>query len=247
MIANYHGHTMHCKHGVGTTREHIEAAIKYGLKEVAITEHVPIKNTHLSRIDYADFDAFITELNQLKVEYKDKIKVLSGLECEYIPSIFNQHLELKDKYDIDFLVLGHHFSNLSQPGHYYFDTSNYEMVDEYIEYTIAGIKSGHFSIFAHPDVFLNKLPFDEYLHTKSIELLDACSNSSIAVEINGNGLRNNKGYPNRKFWELAATYDLTFVINADSHAPEEIFDYGVFAAYQFAKTLNIEVTERLDF
>ncbi len=247
MIANYHGHTMHCKHGVGTTREHIEAAIKFGLEEVAITEHVPLKAKRLSRIDYEDFEEFITELNELKVEYADQIKVLSGLECEYIPEIMGDHLELKEKYDIDFLVLGHHFSNLSQVGHHYFDTRNYEMVDQYIADVIAAVKSGYFKILAHPDVFLNKMDFDEYIKDKCIELLEVCQEYNQVIEINSNGLRNNKGYPNRQFWQLANTYNLTVVINADSHAPEEIDDFGVEATYAFAKELNIAITERLDF
>lgn len=247
MITNYHGHTMHCKHGIGTTREHIEFAITAGLQEVAITEHVPIKNRKLSRIDYEDFESFITELNQLKIEYKDKIKVLSGLECEYIPEIMADHLELKEKYNIDFLVLGHHFSKLSQPGHYYFETNSKAMIDEYIENAIKAVASGYFAIFAHPDLIFNKLEADEYLLAKSKELLAACKANNMVVEINGNGLRNNKGYPNKEFWKLAKSYNLTVVINADSHAPEEIFDYGVEAAYRFAKELGIEITERLDF
>lgn len=247
MIANYHGHTVHCKHGTGTTREHIEKAISYGLEEIAITEHVPIKGTHLSRIDYKDFDKFINELNDLKEEYKGKIKVLSGLECEYIPEIFDDHLYLKEKYDIDYLVLGHHFSNLSQPGFHYFETKNNSMVDEYIKYCIMAVQSGHFKIFAHPDIFLNKLAFNDYLKKKSIELFEACAESGIVMEINANGLRNNKGYPNKQFWTLANDYDFKFIINADSHAPHEIFDRAVKETYEYAKELGIEITERLDF
>lgn len=247
MIANYHGHTMHCKHGVGTTREHIEAAINFGLKEVAITEHVPIKGTNLSRIDYKDFDAFITELNQLKLEYADRIKVLTGLECEYIPEIIQDHLDLKTKYNIDFLVLGHHFSNLNQVGHYFFETKNKEMIDDYFEHVEAAVKSELFAFIAHPDVFLNRLQLTDYMTQKSRELFELCSEYKLPVEINGNGLRNNKGYPNRDFWTIAKEYDLQFIINADSHAPNEIYDEGVKATYKFADELGITVTERLEF
>lgn len=247
MITNYHGHTKHCKHGVGSTREHIEAAIAYGLEEVAITEHVPIKGKKLSRIDYDDFEAFITELNELKVEYRDQIKVLSGLECEFIPEVMDDHFALKAEYDIDFLVLGHHFSTLSQPGNYYFETRSHEMIDEYIENAIKGVESGYFKIFAHPDLIFNRIEVDDYLLAKSEQLLKACEDNEIAIEINGNGLRTNKGYPNRNFWKLAQKYNLTVVINADSHAPEEINDFGVRAAYDFAKEMGITITERLDF
>lgn len=247
MITNYHGHTVHCKHGVGTTREHIEAAINFGLQEVAITEHVPIKNKRLSRIDYEDFESFITELLMLKEEYADRIKVLTGLECEYVEEVIDDHLELKEKYGIDFLVLGHHFSNLSQPGHYYFETRSDEMVEEYISQAIKGVESGLFAIFAHPDVFLNKMDLQPNHIELCKQLLAACQKQDIVIEINGNGFRNNKGYPNRKFWQLVKEYDLRVVINADSHAPEEIYDHGVRGAYAFAEELQIEITERLDF
>ncbi len=247
MITNYHGHTVHCKHGVGTIREHIEAAINFGLQEVAITEHVPIKNKRLSRIDYEDFESFIRELLLLKEEYADRIKVLTGLECEYVEEVIADHLELKEKYGIDFLVLGHHFSNLSQPGHYYFETRTEEMVEEYISQAIKAVESGLFAIFAHPDVFLNKMDLQPKHVELCKQLLVACQKQDIVIEINGNGFRNNKGYPNRKFWQLAKEYDLRVVINADSHAPEEIYDHGVRGAYAFAEELQIEITERLDF
>ncbi len=247
MISNYHGHTMHCKHGVGTIEEHILKAIEYGLEEVAITEHVPIKGAKLSRIDYEDFDNFMKLLESMKAKYGDQIKIWTGLECEYIPEIFEEHLKLQSEYNIDYLVLGHHFSNLTQPGHYYFETRNNQMIDEYIEYAIAGIKSGYFAFIAHPDLFLNRAKMSEYSLAKSKELLAACEEYDVPVEINGNGFRNNKGYPNIDFWKLAKTYNLRFLINSDSHAPEEIYDHGLIAAYEFAKELEIEITERLDF
>ncbi len=247
MISNYHGHTIHCKHGIGSTEEHIQSAIKYGLEEVAITEHVPIKGKKLSRIDYEDFEKFITELNILKTKYSDKIKILSGLECKYVEAVFDDHLKLKNKYNIDFLILGHHFSNLNQPGHYYFQTDTYDMVDEYIENTIEAVKTGYFSIFAHPDIFLNKLPMDEYLLEKSKQLLKVCEQYNIVIEINANGIRNNKGYPNIDFWKLASKYNIGVVINADSHAPSEICDDSIQAAYNFANELGIPIIERINF
>lgn len=247
MISNYHGHTKHCKHGGGSIREHIESAIAFGLEEVAITEHVPIKNIHISRIDYEDFDKFMQELNLLKVEYAPKIKVLTGLECEYIPEIFADHLQLVEEYQIDFLVIGHHFSNLNQSSSYFFETNSHHMAWEYKEAVIEGIKSGHFKIFGHPDVFLNNMSMDEVLAGYSREILEVCQQYNIVMEINGNGLRNNKGYPNREFWQMAKEYDLQVVINSDSHFPEEIYDHGVIKAYQFASELGIEVTERIEF
>lgn len=247
MKTSYHGHTVHCKHGIGTTREHIEAAINFGLDEVAITEHVPIKGKTLSRIDYPDFDQFMNELNQLKDEYSDRIKVLTGLECEYIPEVMNDHLELKEKYNIDYLVLGHHFSNVKHAGNHFFLVNNIEMATEYVNTAVDGIKSGLFAFIAHPDLFLNKLEMNDKLEELSRKLLLACQDTNTPVEINGGGMRSGKGYPNQDFWMIAKEYDLTIIVNSDSHAPREIDDEGVTKAYDLAHDLKLEVTERLDF
>ncbi len=244
---NYHGHTIHCKHGTGTIREHIESAIEGGLEEVAISEHVPIKGKRLSRIDYEDFASFMTELNELKHEYRGKIKVLTGLECEYVDEVFESHLALQQKYNIDFLCLGHHFTYLSQPAHHYFLTSDVTMASEYVKQAIAGIKSGHFKFIAHPDIFLNELEMTEELAGLSRELLQACEEHQLAVEINANGIRNQKGYPNYEFWQIAKDYHLQVIINSDAHAPSEVNDEAVAMAYQFAHDLGIEITERLEF
>ena len=44
MQANYHTHTRWCKHATGEIEDYIEAAIGAGLKELAITGHVPHKD-----------------------------------------------------------------------------------------------------------------------------------------------------------------------------------------------------------
>jgi histidinol phosphatase-like PHP family hydrolase len=36
MIANYHTHTMRCKHAFGTDEEYVLEAIKHGYKDVSI-------------------------------------------------------------------------------------------------------------------------------------------------------------------------------------------------------------------
>jgi len=41
MIANYHTHTMRCKHAVGTDEEYVLEAIKHGYKVLAFTDHSP--------------------------------------------------------------------------------------------------------------------------------------------------------------------------------------------------------------
>ena len=41
MLANYHTHTVRCKHAVGSEREYIEAAIANGFKILGFSDHTP--------------------------------------------------------------------------------------------------------------------------------------------------------------------------------------------------------------
>ena len=41
ILANYHTHTIRCKHAVGTEREYIEAAISERFKILGFSDHTP--------------------------------------------------------------------------------------------------------------------------------------------------------------------------------------------------------------
>ena len=45
MIANYHTHTRWCRHADGEIEDYIREALRRGLKALAITDHVPHRET----------------------------------------------------------------------------------------------------------------------------------------------------------------------------------------------------------
>ena len=82
MQANYHTHTRWCKHATGEIEDYIEAAIGAGLKELAITEHVPHKdNLDPRRIQWEEFDAYNQALEAAIHKYHADIRVIKGFEC----------------------------------------------------------------------------------------------------------------------------------------------------------------------
>ena len=92
MLYNYHTHTTYCD-GKNTAEEMVQKAIELGLSEIGFSGH-----------SYTEFDlepcmtregteSYKKEIKALKEKYKDKIKILLGIEYDY------QSAEPLDDYD----------------------------------------------------------------------------------------------------------------------------------------------------
>ena len=111
MKANYHTHTRWCKHGTGEIEDYIEEAIRNGLQEIAITEHVPHKdNLDLRRIQWEEFLNYDHALNQAIECYAGRIHVIKGFECEYYQEELEAYRMFREKYGYQLLILGQHRS-----------------------------------------------------------------------------------------------------------------------------------------
>lgn len=92
IIGDYHVHTPFCPHGSNDKWEnYIIKAIEAGLKEISFTEHAPLPRTFIdpvpdqdSSMSYSKLDQYFKVGQQLKVAYKNKIKVNIGFEVDYI-------------------------------------------------------------------------------------------------------------------------------------------------------------------
>lgn len=246
MKTNYHSHTKWCRHGSGEIEDFITEAINKGLEEYAVTEHVPYPGLYDYRIYLEELDDFMSELNSIILKYKHKIKILKGLECEYFPEFHNFYLDLKVKYDIDFLVLGQHYEDISLSKDF-FNNHTEEDIKKYEKALITGMKSGLFAFVAHPDVYLNNYPFNEAAKNCATQIFETAQKLNIPLEINANGIRYNRGYPNTDFWNQSKNYNLTYLINSDCHHPYEVYDSAIDKTYELTKQLNINVTENLIF
>ena len=93
MLANYHTHTVRCKHAVGSEREYIEAAIANGFKILGFSDHTPWPYpegvTSGIRMGMDEIPDYTETLVKLREEYKDRIQILIGYEVEYFPKYFD--------------------------------------------------------------------------------------------------------------------------------------------------------------
>jgi histidinol-phosphatase (PHP family) len=87
-----HIHSQYCPHGSKDKMvDYVEKAIQLGLEEISFTEHAPLPHgfvdstpTEDSAMRLDDLGAYLVEVEALKKDYREIIKVNVGLEVDYI-------------------------------------------------------------------------------------------------------------------------------------------------------------------
>lgn len=261
---NYHTHYSICRHAEGSVDEYINRAIKLGYKTLAITEHIPfpkeMTEVIISKRMYIDqLDDYINEINSKKEEYKNKIEILLGLECEYLDFLEPLIEEVSKK--CDFLILGQHYIKVKNKYKSIYNVSEENYLDIYFSTAHRALSTGLFKIFAHPDIFLWKVKdWNPYLEKKSKELIECAIKNNVLIELNTNGIRfgyrkekyfyyNNKKvycYPNYYFLKLANDLGAKIILNDDAHDPNDLHDESTLEGLSLANELKIPLVTNLE-
>ena len=273
MKANYHTHLKLCGHAEGMSSDYVEEAIKAGYEIIGITDHGPIKPEFMSPEDFKfnwldrqmTYDQFINiylpDCFNTKEKYKDKIKVLVGVEIEYIPQYHDYYVNLKDK--LDYMNLAMHFYYHNGKMINSFEVVNYKNVYSYALCAKEAIETGLFKILVHPDVFMynyksldGKDTFDSECERAARLIIESAIKNNVYLEINVGGIFKvtsyNKvlgqfAYPRDEFWRIASEYkDLKVVIGVDAHRPTQLKAKEIKMAYKFAEKHNIILQEKVE-
>lgn len=228
MYANYHSHTPRCNHASGSPREYIEAALHHGFRVLGFSDHVPVpfSSGFVSdmRMTPAQTAGYVRELSELREEYADRIRILIGYEAEYFPKDFAATLKLLTQYPCDYLILGQHFVGSEDDGVYCGDPFTEEsLLTGYVDQACAGLDTGVFTYFAHPD--LPNFVGDPAFYRREMERL--CRHAAAAdvpLEINMLGLRQGRNYPAERFWQIVAEMGNDVILGCDAHSPSALDD-----------------------
>lgn len=253
MIANYHMHTFRCGHATGTEREYIERAIEGGLKIIGFSDHMPFRfpDGYESgfRVPTALAEDYIATLRALREEYKDKIEIHIGFECEYYPLYFKDMVGYARDLGAEYLILGQHFVGNEHPDGFYTGGKHIASGDysEYVDCIIAGMESGVFSYVAHPDVF-HFINGDEAAYEPEMRrLCKAAKRLGYPLEINFLGIRGGRHYPLEQLWRIAGEEGCTAVFGIDSHEAENAWDpVSLQTATELAARYGLTVVETVD-
>lgn len=106
LIGDYHTHTIfsHKNHGKGTIEENVEAAVRRGLRQIAITDHGFNQKTFgVKREEIATQRA---QIDDLKERYP--IEILLGVEANIISSTGEIDIVDEDYQNLDVVLCGFH-------------------------------------------------------------------------------------------------------------------------------------------
>ena len=228
MEANYHTHTVRCHHAEGTEREYVEQAVFRGLKVLGFSDHSPqVFDGYVSgcRMLPEQLEDYVMTLRGLREEYADRLRLLIGLEAEYYPKYFHRLLDLIRPFQLDYLILGQHFTGNEYEGepHLTLPSEDESRLERYVKQTIEGLETGAFSCFAHPDVF--HYVGDPKIFRKWYEKLCVRAKElGIPLEMNMLGYVTNRHYPSADFFRIVREVGNDVILGCDAHAPGRVAD-----------------------
>lgn len=230
---DYHIHTKRCGHARGEMEQYVEEALKRGLRAMAFTDHVPM---YFQRPDpsiamaHEDLEKYVKDVLSLKERYPE-IKILLGLEADYIPGKEEKLERMLEPYPWDYLLGSIHWI-----GDWGFD--NPELISEYGNRDLVAIyreyydllkgaaASGLFDSLAHPDL-IKKFGFRIAPDLEAAlirEVLEVVSVNQVCLEASTAGWRYpaNEQYPSKAFLKLAFEKGISVTLGSDAHAPEQV-------------------------
>ena len=223
MRIDLHNHTTRCNHAKGSIRSYVERAIELGIDIYGFSEHAPMDFDEQYRLKFEEMDAYITDIQSLQKEYKDKIKILLGYEVDYLKGHIDKRV-INAK--VDYLIGSVHFL-----GTWGFD--NPEFNNEYSKRNIDDVwqeyfcnieamaQTGYFDIVGHFDLIkiFNFLPKQD-IRSIATPALKAIKKADMVLELNSAGLRKpcKEVYPSQSLLEVAYELDIPITFSSDAHA-----------------------------
>jgi histidinol-phosphatase (PHP family) len=247
LTANYHTHTVRCGHAEGTDREYAEKAVERGLTLLGFSDHVtmPFPDGHESRfrVQRARLDDYVESVLSLREEFKGRLKILLGFEAEYYPDLFGAMRELLSAYPVDFLILGQHFNDSGESFYNTRPHSDPAMLHAYADRVLEAASTGAFSYIAHPD--LPNFTGDGMVYRQEMtRLIEGCIRLDLPLELNLLGIREERNYPDPRFWEIAARLKPRVVVGCDAHRPEHVADpQNVKDAFDWLEKYGLKAEE----
>ena len=242
VVSNFHTHNYLCGHAGGTVCDFAEVAVKNGLTALGISDHCtsPLGGEGYMTLNDLGME-YLPQFEIARKKYKN-LRIYSGVEIIYFEGHDNEYARGLNK--LDYLVLGQHeYMMNGKRCNSFTDGVDEKNVVAYFENAAAGLKTGLFSVFAHPDlIFYRGTKITPKIADAFERAVGAAVEHGVAVELNANGIRNHGfRYPTDLLIELCKAHGARVVVSSDSHSPKEFVDESMLRllAYAYKTGLNV--------
>lgn len=233
MLVDYHTHHERCGHAVGKLEDYVQAAVKRGLWEIGLSDHMPV--IHLTpeqllpevAMTMEELPEYVEEALRLKEQYKGTIRIRVGLEADWVQGYEERIKALLATYPFDYVIGSIHFlgdwditDSRQMAG---WDVRDHaEVCLEYFKQIQLSAKSGLFDTLGHIDAVkrFGHIPASLYEHLLE-ESVAAIRDAGVCVEVNTSGLRYKceEQFPSRRLLEMMHSHNVPLTLGSDAHQP----------------------------
>ena len=244
MIADCHNHTCFSGDSENPVRSQIERAIELGMEELCITDHHDY-DAKCGDIDFTlDIPKYLSYMQQMKEEYKDKIQLRIGIELGLQPHLKTYFREFLNQYSFDFVIGSTHVVDGIDPyfPEYFQTRGEEEGHRRYFETVLENcIKLDDYDAAAHLDYVVRYGPTKNCLYSYKKyqdiidEILRILLEKGKALECNTAGLAKGMGQPHphpdilRRYHEMGGEL---LTVGSDAHEAK-------YLGYAFEQTREL--------
>ena len=260
-MENYHSHSEFCD-ARASMAEIASAAYKAGFKVWGTSPHSPICCASGANMKAKDIEAYLAESTRLKKEYEGKMKILTGMEIDYISDDFGPHTDYFQSLPLDYRIGSVHFVrtkdgkpvDVDGPAERFLDYLETEydgdlryVAETYFAMELEMLDSGGFDVIGHLDKIgdngshawseLEGQPWYAALVEKVIE---KATEKGVIIEINTKKFdTGHRFFPAERWWPLLKKYKANIVLSTDAHYPDKVMS-GYYAALERLKDFGMD-------
>jgi len=220
-----------------------EKAIREGLDGIAFTDHLDLDFPGYSDLYNIDLCKFLEKMDGLKEIYKNKIKLIKGIEVGLQPHVIDRTLNIVKSYNFDYVLASVHIIDGLDPytNEYFDGKSKKEAYDRYLYEILFMIKNfTDFDSVAHFEFVTRKSVYDDrslrYSEQKDIfdEIFKELVSKGKGFELNTGSFRDKPGIETivydtavlKRYRELGGEI---ISLASDAHEPKYIgYKFGYF-------------------
>ncbi len=252
---NFHSHTQFCD-GRASMEEFVKEAVARGFTHYGFSPHSPVVTESPCNMTKENVPHYIREVDRLKREWGDKIKLYASMEIDYLGEEWGPSHTYFDTIPLDYRIGSVHFIP-SEYGYVDVDGSaeNFKakvdrifrkdirhVVESYYHQSVKMVEAGGFDVIGHFDkIGLNASYYKSNIEQESWyrrlvqDLMDLIISKGLVVEINTKAWSGHKRmFPDVKYFEYLCQSQVPIIVNSDAHFPH-LIDAARDVAFELLK------------